>query len=113
LEDSASEGGTFQMDGSLPIKRPSERYGAYSLSFITLVWGTSITRTLEAMTKAGHGWMGIRKDVTDWINECGVYQKIKYQRDPNWKDEVEHHSYNLDLLYTLSLDTLGPFPEDE
>jgi hypothetical protein len=50
---------------------------------------------------------------TDWISECGVCQKIKYQRDPNWEDEVEHHLYSLDPLHTLSLDTLGPLPEDE
>jgi hypothetical protein len=113
LEDSASEGGTFQMDGSLPIKGPSERYGIFSKFHNSSVGHFGITRTLEAMTKAGHGWMGMRKDVTDWINECGVCQKIKYQRDPNWEDEVEHHLYTLDPLHTLSLDTLGPLPEDE
>ena len=30
-----------------------------------------------------------------------------------WRDEIEHHLYHLDPLASLSVDTLGPFPEDE
>jgi Integrase zinc binding domain len=72
-----------------------------------------VTRTVEAMLKAGHTWELIRSNVSDWIRECGVCQKIKHQRDPNWQDEVEHHLYSSDPLVSLSLDTLGPLPEDE
>jgi hypothetical protein len=77
LEDSDSEGGTFQMDGSIPIKGPSERSRS-SKFHNSSVGHFGITRTLEAMTKAGYGWMGMRKDVTDrpgvidCNNECGV-----------------------------------------
>jgi hypothetical protein len=67
---------------------------------------------IRGLTETGHGWMGMRKNVTYWINECGVCQKIKYQRDPYREDEVEHHLYDLDPLRSLSLDTLGPLPED-
>jgi hypothetical protein len=30
-----------------------------------------------------------------------------------WRDEIEHHLYYLDPLASLSVDTLGPLPEDE
>jgi hypothetical protein len=53
LEDSASEGGTFHVDGSLPIKGPSERYGIFSKFHNSSVGHFGITRSLEAMTK---GW---------------------------------------------------------
>jgi Integrase zinc binding domain len=113
LEDSLSECGTFHMDGSLPIKGPSERYGIFSKLHNSSVGHFGITRPLEAMTKAGHGWMGMRKDVTDWINECGVCQKIKYHRDPNWEDEVAYHLFDFGPICSLSLDTLGPLPQDK
>jgi Integrase zinc binding domain len=72
-----------------------------------------VERTLKAMSLAGHQWRGMRKDVSQWINECGVCQKIKYSRDPNWEDDMEHHLYSMDPIKSLSIDTLGPLPPDE
>ena len=40
-------------------------------------------------------------------------QKIKWQRPEKWEDMVEHHLYSVAPLSALSIDTLGPFPEDE
>jgi hypothetical protein len=65
------------------------------------------------MALAGHEWHGMRHDVTQWINECGICQKVKYQRDPGWQDDIDHHLYSLKPLASLSVDTLGPLPEDE
>jgi hypothetical protein len=42
-----------------------------------------------------------------WIGECGICQKIKYQRSPDWEDQVENHLYSLSSLTSLSVDTLG------
>jgi len=61
---------------------------------------------------AGHQWRGMRKDVTDWISECVICQKIKHQREPNWQEDINHHLYSLRPLASLSIDTLGPLPED-
>jgi hypothetical protein len=66
---------------------------------------TFVTRIVEAMLKVDHVWELIHYNVSDWIRECGVRQKIKQQRDPNCQDEVEHHLYCSNPLISL--------PEDE
>ena len=56
----------------------------------------------------------MRRDVTRMISECSICQKLKYQREPNWEDAVDHHLYGgLDPLISLSVETLGPLKEDE
>ena len=55
----------------------------------------------------------MRKDVTKWIEECAICQKIIWREGPIWQDQIEHHLYHLDPLASLSVDTLGPLPEDE
>ena len=48
------------------------------------------------------------------ISECSMFcQRIKYQREPNWEDAVDHHLYSLDPLTSLSVYTLGPLKEEE
>ena len=65
------------------------------------------------MLKCGHGWAGMRQEVVDWISECGICQKIKWQNPVNWEDEAIHHLYSINPLEELSIDTVGPLPEDE
>ena len=72
-----------------------------------------IGNTLNAMSLGGQQWQGMRKDVIKWIEECSICQKIKLREGPMWRDEIEHHLYHLDPLASLSIDTLGPLPEDE
>jgi len=72
-----------------------------------------VERTLQAMSKCGHGWAGMRQEVTAWISECGICQKIKWKRPVNWEDEAIHHLYSVNPLEESSVDTLGPLPEDE
>ena len=47
------------------------------------------------------------------ISECSICHKLKYQRELNWEDAVDHHLYCLDPLTSLSVDTLSPLKEDE
>ena len=42
-----------------------------------------------------------------------MYNLPEYQRPENWEDMVEHHLYSVAPLSELSIDTLGPLPEDE
>ena len=67
----------------------------------------------EGYVIGGQQWKGMRKDVTKWIDECAICQKIKWREGPIWQDQIEHHLYHLDPLASLSVDTLGPLPEDE
>ena len=53
------------------------------------------------------------RDVTRMISECSICQKLKFQREPNWEDSVDHHLYSLYPLVSLSVDTLSPLKEDE
>ena len=56
----------------------------------------------------------MRNDVIKWIEECAICQKIKLRTGPMRMEEMEHHLYHLDMpLASLSVDTLGPLPEDE
>jgi len=42
-----------------------------------------------------------------------ICQKIKWQRRADWEELVDHHLYSVTSLQELSIDTLGPLPEDE
>ena len=70
-------------------------------------------RTYKALKLSGHNWVGMKEQLTKYISECNVCQKIKWQRPANWEDLVDHHLYSVSLLSELSVDTLGPLPEDE
>jgi hypothetical protein len=107
VEDSDEENGYLETLG------PIERFNIFSRFHNSMIGHFGITRTLKAMSKAGHGWRGMRSDVTGWISECGICQKIKPQRGSDWEDEYEHHLYSTEPLKHLSVDTLGPLPEDE
>ena len=39
--------------------------------------------------------------------------KIKWKRPTDWEDLVDHYLYSVTSLQKLSIDTLGPLPEDE
>ena len=55
----------------------------------------------------------MKEQLKKYIAECTNCQKIKWQRPENWEDIVEHHLYSVAPLSELSIDTLGPLPEDE
>jgi len=90
-----------------------ERHEVFSRYHNSIVGHHGVERTLKAMSLGGHAWAGMRQNVSNWIGECSICQKIKFQRLPEWEDEVEHHLYSLSPLTSLSVDTLGPLKEDE
>ena len=55
----------------------------------------------------------MKDQLKKFITECTICQKIKWQRPANWEDIVEHDLYSVAPLAELSIDTLGPLPEDE
>ena len=62
-------------DETLPTMRESDRFATFTKFHNSSVGHFGITKTLQAMAIAGHGWRGMRSDVTGWINECGICQK--------------------------------------
>ena len=78
-----------------------EKHGVFSRYHNSIVGHLGVERTLNAMSVGGHAWVGMRKNVSQWICECGICQKIKYQREPGFEDKVVHHLYRLTPLASL------------
>ena len=55
----------------------------------------------------------MKEELKNNIFKCTICPKTKWQRPANWEDIVEHHLYSVAKLSELSIDTLGPLPEDE
>jgi Chromo (CHRromatin Organisation MOdifier) domain/Integrase zinc binding domain/Integrase core domain len=70
-----------------------------------------ITRTVDILKAAKLEWSGLVKDVTKFINECLICQKIKTSRNL-FKGDSEFHLHGLYPMESLSCDTIGPLPED-
>jgi hypothetical protein len=85
-----------------------ERHEVFSRYHNSIVGHHGVERTLKAMSLGDHAWAGMRQNVSNWIDECSICQKIKFQQLPEWEDEVERHLYSLSPLTSLSVDTLGP-----
>ena len=102
-------------EGALGLKDldEAEKRGIFARYHNSIVGHLGADRTLKALSLGGHGWSGMRQDVTRMVAECSICQKLKFQREPNWEDAVDHHLYSLDPLVSLSVDTLGPLKEDE
>jgi len=82
----------------------------------SVVGHLGVDHTYKALKLRGHNWMGMKNDLSGlktYISECIICQKIKWRRPANWEDLVDHHLYSVTPLQELSIDTLGPFPEDE
>ena len=69
--------------------------------------------TYKALELRGYNWKEMREDLKKYVSECIICQKIKWQRPTDWEDLVDHHLYSVTSLKELSIDTLGPLPEDE
>ena len=67
-----------------------EKRGIFARYHNSIVSHLGIERTLKALSLGGHGWAGMRQDVTRIIPECSICQKMKYQREPKWEDAVDH-----------------------
>ena len=65
-----------------------ERHEVFSRYHNSTVGHYGVERTLKAMSLRGHVWDGMRRNVSKWISECSICQKIKFQRLPEWEGEV-------------------------
>ena len=75
----------------------------------SIVGHLGVEHTLQTISLGGHSWAGIRQSVSNWIGECGICQKITYQRPPDCQDQVEHHLYCLSPLTSLAVHTLDHY----
>ena len=55
----------------------------------------------------------MKDDLKTYISKCIICLKIKWNRPADWEDLVDHHFFSVIPLQELSIDTLGPLPEDE
>ena len=70
-------------------------------------------RTYKALKISGYNGVGMKEELKNYISECTICQKIKWQRPEKWEDMGEHHFYSVAPLSELSIDTLGPLSKDE
>jgi len=102
-----------EIPGVINEKSIIERHEVFARYHDSIMGHLGVERTLMAMSFRGHAWTGMRQNVSNWIGECEICHKIKYQRLPDSEDYVEHHLYSLSPLTTPSVDTLGALKEDE
>ena len=76
----------------------AEKRGIFARYHNSIVGHLGTDRTLKALSLGDHGWTGMRQDVLRMVSECSICQKLKFQREPNWEDAVDHHLYSLDPL---------------
>ena len=70
-----------------------------------------ITRTIRELQEAKLVWPSFRADVKAFISTCPICQKVKPQEIPR----VNTHRYTLHgsaTMSSISVDTIGPLPED-
>ena len=70
-----------------------------------------VNKTLKMIRERKLNWPGYKEDVKQYIQECPVCQKIKYKKD----QEQPEHGYHIEgwlPMQSLSVDTVGPLPED-
>jgi hypothetical protein len=71
-----------------------------------------IKKSLDILKAANLSWTGMKSDLTTWISECLVCQKFKYSQD-NPTYESTYHIHGNQPMKSLSIDTIGPLPEDQ
>jgi hypothetical protein len=77
----------------------------------TIVGHHGIVKTMAMIKGAEVHWKDMRKDVTAFIHNCAICQKIKWQKDES--PSVSNHSlFGKYPMESLSIDTVGPLPED-
>ena len=83
--------GEVEEEGDIGGKEDFDEYGIFEKHEVlsryhnSIVGHLGVERTLKAMSLGGHAWVGMRKNVSQWIGECGICQKIKYQREPQFE----------------------------
>jgi len=57
-----------------------ERHEVFSKYQNSIVGHHGMEHTLKAMSLGDLAWAGMRRNVSSWIGECSIWQKIKFQR---------------------------------
>lgn len=78
----------------------------------SIVGHHGITNTLALLNSANISWPNFKAEVTDFISSCPVCQKVKHQPAPDLPAS-QYHLHGSSPMSSLSLDTIGPLPEDE
>jgi hypothetical protein len=71
-----------------------------------------ISKTFRKLSELGYAWPGMKSDISKYIQNCPTCQKIKIQPIP----VVQVQRYTLAghaPMQDLSVDSIGPLPEDE
>jgi cleavage and polyadenylation specificity factor subunit 1 len=79
----------------------------------SIVGHFGITYTIKMLEdfKLINNWPSYRSDVKDFIKSCAICQKIKPA--PIVLAPITHHIHGTYPMDSLSIDTIGPLPEDE
>jgi hypothetical protein len=69
-------------------------------------------RTLALVTRQGHKWKGIWRDVQDYVKGCQICQKNKPRIGPGYR-EMHPHEIAESPWEIMSWDMIGPLPESQ
>ena len=73
-------------EGALGLDfKEREKRGIFARYHNSIVGHLGADRTLKVISLGGHGWAGMRRDVTRMISEYSIClpHKLKYKREPN------------------------------
>ena len=70
-----------------------------------------VENTMNKLKKTGHEWKGMRKDVSGYIKECDTCQKRSHRTMQH--DVAPYTTVTTRLMKNRSIDTVGPFQEDD
>jgi RNase H-like domain found in reverse transcriptase/Reverse transcriptase (RNA-dependent DNA polymerase)/Integrase zinc binding domain len=77
----------------------------------TTVGHHGINRTLDILKESGVSWKNMSAEVSKFIKNCPICQKVKPQRQSEY--DLEVHTLSSDYpMQSLSIDSLGPFVKD-
>jgi hypothetical protein len=71
-----------------------------------------VHKSVEILKASNLSWIGAKSDIAHFISECLCCQKFKYSKDKS-SGERTHHIHGSYPMHSLSLDTIGPLPEDQ
>jgi hypothetical protein len=79
----------------------------------SIVGHLGVERTVEMLNAMDITWANIHEDITRFVRSCGICQKIKPQRIREHDPSGEHVLHSKYPMESLSIDTVGPLPQDQ
>jgi hypothetical protein len=71
-----------------------------------------INHTINLLNRTNKNWKGRFEDIRTYISQCPVCQKVKTRPTPN-NVLIKYHIHGTYPMESLSVDSIGPLPEDE